>query len=168
MKKLKKINIQKVHKHAKLPNRANPSDAGMDVFYCPEGVDTEARNEDSEQFRAIQLRPNDNRLFGTGLRIAVPHGYMIEVKNRSSMAAKRNTVVGACVVDSGYEGEVFIDLHNLGISNVLIRPGDKIAQLVVLPIEVDFEMDEVSQEEELYKGLEVKSERGDGALGSTD
>jgi dUTP pyrophosphatase len=59
---------------------------------------------------------------------------MLEVKNRSGNAAKRSLLVGACVVDSGYSGEVFINLHNVGLEHQYIEPGMKIAQLVLVPV----------------------------------
>ena len=70
----------------------------------------------------------------TGLRFGVPHGYMLEVKNRSSVAAKRSLLVGACVIDSGYDGEVFINLHNVGNVTQTIEAGTKIAQVVMVPV----------------------------------
>ena len=96
-----------------------------------------------------------------------PHGYVLEVKNRSSMAAKKSLVVGACVIDSGYDGEVFIDLHNIGNTEQTIKSGDKIAQLVMTPV-VHFRAMETSSGD-LYDWYPITiSDRGAGALGSTD
>ena len=91
---------------------------------------------------------------------------MLEVKNRSSMAAKRSLVVGACVIDSGYSGEVFINLHNIGREPQHIAPGEKIAQLVMTPV-IHFSPQE-TQSERLYSDPITISDRGTGALGSTD
>ena len=136
------------------PDRANPSDAGLDVFFCP---------SDGE---GIYLKPGDTALFQTGLKFGVPHGYMLEVKNRSGNAAKRSLLVGACVVDSGYDGEVFVNLHNVGNKVRLIDPGTKIAQVVLIPV-VHFRPVEVVTDS-LYDFPMTISNRGDGALGSTD
>jgi|TARA_A100001011_G_scaffold385744_2_gene460286 dUTP pyrophosphatase len=136
------------------PQRANPSDAGLDVFYSPENPD-----------QAIAIDPGVSRIVPTGLRFGVPHGYMIEVKNRSSVAAKRSLIVGACVVDSGYDGEVFVNLHNIGKQTQYIRSGDKIAQLVMIPV-VHFRPMQ-SKSGDLYRTGITISDRGDGALGST-
>lgn len=146
------LQVKKVRETAKLPSRANPSDAGADVFYCP--------HEPTVQ----RIRPNQNKILPTGLKFEVPHGYMLEVKNRSSIAAKNSLIVGACVVDSGYDGEVFIDLHNVGDSERVIYPDDKIAQVVLVPV-VPFRVREV--EHNLYSDAVTISNRGDGALGST-
>ena len=59
---------------------------------------------------------------------------MLEVKNRSGNASKRSLLVGACVVDSGYDGEVFVNLHNIGTETQFVAKGAKIAQLVLLPV----------------------------------
>ena len=144
-----------VRADARAPTRANPSDAGLDVYYSPEFPQEK-----------VPLQPGDSKIIPTGLRFGVPHGYMLEVKNRSSIAAKRSLIVGACVIDSGYDGEVFINLHNIGRQLQVICPGDKIAQLVMTPV-VAFRPIKKS-DGRLYDYPMTISERGDGALGSTD
>ena len=91
---------------------------------------------------------------------------MLEVKNRSSVASARSLIVGACVIDSGYAGEVFINLHNVGFDTQLIEPYTKIAQLVMVPV-VSFRAFE-NKEGELYEYPVTISARDTGALGSTD
>jgi dUTP pyrophosphatase len=151
------LKIARTHNTAKLPSRANPSDAGADVFYCPEF--------DPDNFRHVRIDPGDSVVLPTGLKVEVPHGYMLEVKNRSGMAAKKNLVVGACVVDSGYSGEIFVNLHNIGRSKKIVEIGDKIAQLVLIPV-VQWRCFPV-EESRLYNDPLTISNRGDGALGST-
>jgi dUTP pyrophosphatase len=137
------------------PERANPSDAGLDVFFNP---------SDQEM---IEIPVLENRLLETGYSFGIPHGYMLQVCNRSSVAAKKRLVVGAHIVDAGYSGEVFVDLHNIGAEPYVVMPGEKIAQLVMVPV-VNFRTAEV-EPEELYWEDEpiVLSNRGDGSLGST-
>ena len=144
-----------VRKGAKAPNRANPSDAGLDVFYCPK----------DPTVSAVSIVPGGSQMLATGLKFGVPHGYMLQVCNRSSMGAKRSLVVGAHIIDSGYDGEVFIDLHNIGTETQYIGAGEKIAQLILVPV-VHFRTTEV--EGGLYDESISMSGRGDGALGSTD
>ena len=91
---------------------------------------------------------------------------MLEVKNRSSVAVKRSLLVGACVIDSGYAGEVFINLHNVGTETQFVERDTKIAQLVMLPV-VSFQAWE-NLGGELYEYPVTISARGAGALGSTD
>ena len=158
------IEYVRTHSAAKPPMRANPSDAGLDVFYSPESEQLSLFGNDDS---SITLKPGDNHIFRTGLRFGVPHGYVLEVKNRSSMAAKKGLIVGACVIDSGYDGEVFIDLHNIGNQEQTVKGGDKIAQLVMTPV-VHFRAMETSSGD-LYGWYPITiSDRGDGALGSTD
>ena len=149
------IEYTKTRDSAHSPQRANPSDAGLDVFYSA-----------TEPQEIIAVHPNTSMLVPTGLRFGVPHGYMLEVKNRSSVAAKLNLVVGACVIDSGYDGEVFINVHNIGRDTRVIQDGDKIAQLGMMPV-VHFQPQE-NMEGTLYDYPKTISNRGTGALGSTD
>lgn len=139
------------------PVRANPSDAGLDLRWVP--------TEESEAF--FKIAPGESVLIPTGCTFAVPHGYMLEIKNKSGVAHKRQLLVGACVVDSGYEGEVFVNLHNVGLETQLLQPGDKVAQAVVVPaIPVRFM---ASEDPNIYDWYPITiSERGSGALGSTD
>ena len=138
------------------PVRANPSDAGLDLRFNPQ----------EHTLVPIQIQPGESLVLGTGLKFGVPHGYMIQIMNRSGNAAKKQLMVGACVVDSGYDGEVFVNLHNIGSKPQTINPGDKIAQAVVIPI-VPVRFMETSNDN-LYDWSTITiSGRGDGALGST-
>ena len=136
------------------PVRANPSDAGLDLKFNPEDGNT------------MTIGPGESKIISTGLKFGVPHGYMIQIMNRSGNAAKKQLMVGACVVDSGYNGEVFVNLHNIGYNTQNINPGDKIAQAVVIPV-VPVRFLE-TRNDNLYDWSPITiSARGDGALGST-
>ena len=142
------------------PVRANPSDAGLDLCYNPD-------LDDLTIGWPTKIDPGQSMILGTGLKFGVPHGYMIQVMNRSGNAAKKQLMVGACVVDSGYDGEVFVNLHNTGKKVQIINVGDKIAQAVVIPV-VPVRFLE-TQNDNLYDWSPITiSNRGDGALGSTD
>ena len=145
-----------IHDNVHPPTRSNPSDAGLDLRFSP----------DDASIRALRIEPGESKLLPTGLRFAIPHGYMLEIKNRSGMAAKRQLLVGACVVDSGYDGEVFVNLHNIGQHWQNIEPGDKIAQAVVVPVvHARFV---ASDDPNIYDWHPITiSNRGAGALGST-
>lgn len=150
------IEYSRVRPDAKPPARANPSDAGLDLFYNPpqpEGL--------------LRIEPGDSAVLQTGLRFGVPHGYMLEIKNRSSVAAKQGLLVGACVVDSGYNGEIFVNLHNVGKETQFITRHAKIAQAVMVPV-IHFRALETASGD-LYEWHPITiSNRGSGALGSTD
>ena len=149
------IEYHRVHMNAHPPSRSNPSDAGLDVYFSP------------KEQKPVTIQPGESTILPTGLKFGVPHGYMLEVKNRSSVAAKRSLIVGACVVDSGYDGELFVNLHNIGIEEQVIEPHAKIAQVVMVPV-VSFRAMETSNPD-LYGWYPITiSDRQDGALGSTD
>ncbi|MAF26070.1 deoxyuridine 5'-triphosphate nucleotidohydrolase [bacterium] len=146
-----KLRIYKVRETAKIPIRAHASDAGMDIFYCPE-----------HHSGWLSIKPGGSALLETGLKIGVPSGHMLQIMNKSGIASKKQLITGACVVDAGYDGEIFVNLQNIGQRPQVIEPGQKIAQAVLLPIALpDFEV----IEEDLVYG--AKTSRGDGALGST-
>ena len=142
-----------MHANVTHPQRSNPSDAGLDIFFSP---------QDGKQVRVF---PGQSIVLETGLKFGVPHGYMLEVKNRSSVASKRSLLVGACVIDSGYAGEVKINLHNVGEEPQLVQPGDKIAQIVMVPV-VHFRPALADAEELYIDGITI-SDRGVGGFGST-
>jgi len=147
----------KMRPDARPPMRSNPSDAGLDVFYCPRDPNVSVAT----------IKPGESQLLSTGLTFGIPHGYMLQVCNRSSMGAKRSLVVGAHIIDSGYDGEVFIDLHNVGTEVQHIAAGDKIAQLVMVPVVHFRALERVDGG--LYDWYPITmSDRGHGALGSTD
>jgi len=149
------LEYYRVRDSAHPPTRANPSDAGLDVYFNPENATKE-----------INIEAGQSAVLPTGLKFGIPHGYMLEVKNRSSMAAKRGLVVGACVIDSGYDGEVFINLHNVGTGPQVLSPQTKIAQVVMVPVVHFRALETIS--DNLYDWYPITiSDRGDGALGST-
>jgi len=112
------------------------------------------------------ISPRQSVVLPTGLKFGIPHGYMLQIMNRSGNAAKKQLMVGACVVDSGYDGEVFVNLHNIGNREQYIESGMKIAQAVLIPV-VHARFVETS-ENNLYGWYPITiSDRGDGALGST-
>ncbi len=152
-----KLKVSKIREGAKLPVRAHPTDAGMDLFYCPA--------EDYTTFigtKELRISTSSGAIIPTGLKIGVPAGYMLEIKNKSGIASKKQLVVGACVVDSGYDGEVFVNLNNIGQKTQVIEPGEKVAQAVLVPV-VCCGVEDVGTSP-VY---DRDTSRGSGALGST-
>ena len=130
-----------------LPAYETPGAAGMDLRAA---VPDEA---------PLVIRPGAREMVPTGLSIAVPEGYEAQVRPRSGLAARQGIT---CLntpgtVDSDYRGEVKVILINLGEENVLIRRGDRIAQMVICPVVQAswFETDSLD-----------KTERGSGGFGS--
>jgi len=151
-----RIKVYRMRPKAKLPIRAHQMDAGMDLFYCPNG---EKKLYDSKDFF---IPPKESRLLSTGIKVEIPYGFMLEIKNKSGIAHKRQLIVGACVVDPGYNGEIYVNLHNIGAETQAVKPGDKIAQVILMPI-VHCKVEEVENDQ----FLNFHSTRGEGGFGST-
>lgn len=151
------IRFAKCRPTAITPTRGHPTDAGLDLYYSPESMNTDESS--------VRLDPGQNYKFPTGIKVELPAGYAMIGLNRSGIALKRSLVLGAQCVDAFYSGEIFCDIHNIGNSVQVVTPGTKIAQLVMVPI-ITFRAMEIP-EEELYANLDTTSARGDNALGST-
>lgn len=94
----------------------------------------------------------------TGLRVLVPEGHVGIVKARSGLSFRHHIEVGAGVIDEGYTGEIKVKLYNHGAEAFRITRGDRIAQLLTIPIYTG----EYKQEE-----FTDKTDRGDSGFGST-
>jgi dUTP pyrophosphatase len=145
-----RMRVFKIRPAAKLPNRAHAHDAGMDFFFAPDIK------------KPVLIESGQSAVLQTGLKVEVPQGYMLQVMNKSGVASKRSLLAGACVIDHGYTGEIFINLHNVGRRVQMIEPGMKLAQGVFLPVH-NFEL-ELIEEDDIYGEA---TSRGSGALGST-
>ena len=151
------LKVYKIRPGARLPLRVHKLDAGMDLFYCPNGERARAILDEG-----LAIGARESVLVPTGLKVEVPYGHMLEVKNKSGIASKRQLIVGACVVDPGYDGEVYVNLHNIGLKTQYIKAGDKIAQAVLTPV-IHCGVEEV----ETDKFINFHSTRGAGGFGST-
>lgn len=155
-----------VHDNVFPPTRANPSDVGLDLFYSPDVKLGDFDQEKNMPLGSIMIMPNQCMKLRTGLRFAVPHGFCLEIKNRSSVSSKKELLVGGGVVDPGYDGEVVIIMHNVGRNPQMIKPGDKIAQAVLFPV---IHVRPISVDKaELYKDNIAITGRGSNGFGSTD
>ena len=133
----------KLDNGAKLPTRAHPDDAGLDL-YCPEGG-------------VIVLAGGGSVTIDTGLHVEIPRGYVGMIKSKSGLNVNHG-IQAEGVIDSGYTGSIVVKLYNVSLFNFDICAGMKIAQLVVLPCltEAVEEVDEI-----------VGGERGTNGFGST-
>tara|TARA_B100000424_G_scaffold264961_1_gene253970 strand:+ start:755 stop:1213 length:459 start_codon:yes stop_codon:yes gene_type:complete len=147
---LSNVKVFKTHPNAKIPKRAHPTDAGMDFFYCPKKPELQ------------EIAPGQSALLQTGIKMQVPSGCMLQIMNKSGIASKKQLIAGACVVDEGYEGEIFVNLQNIGTQAQYITPGQKIAQGVFVQIAAPFLIEIDS--DAVY---DSPTSRGSGALGST-
>ena len=110
------LKVYRLREDAKLPLRAHDTDAGMDLFYCPNGERTDIVMQEG-----LAIAPRESKVIPTGIKVEVPYGYMLEVKNKSGIASKRMLITGACVVDPGYDGELYVNLHNIGLNSQYIK-----------------------------------------------
>ncbi len=134
------VKIKKLHPDVLLPQYSHPGDAGMDLYNMGEEV---------------VLKPLARGLIPTGLKVAVPAGYELQVRPRSGLALKKGLTVlnTPGTIDAGYRGEVGIIVFNAsGDEAVTIKKGDRIAQIVLKKVEeiewnVVDELDETSRNE---------------------
>lgn len=131
------------------PVRAHETDAGID-FFIP------------NDFEKVVLKPGDDVLIPSGIKVLVPRNFALIFKEKSGVATKKKLTIGACVVDSDYRGEVHLHLFNNGNVDQELNPGDKITQGLLIPIALDTP-EEISNEE--YDKNET--ERASGGFGST-
>jgi dUTP pyrophosphatase len=139
-----KIAIQLLDDGLPMPAAAHPGDAGVDLS---------AREP-------AKLEAGDRATMPTGVAVAIPPGYAGLVVPRSGLAARHgiSVVNGPGLIDTGYRGEIQVVLINLGTKPFIIERGDRIAQLVVIP---------VSEPEFTVVQELPESERGSGGFGST-
>lgn len=108
----------------------------------------------------LPLDPGERKAVPTGLRIAIPAGYEVQVRPRSGLALRNGVTVPNApgTIDADYRGELMVLLANYGSEPFLIRRGTRIAQMVVAPV-VQVELVQVDSLDD--------TERGDGGFGST-
>ena len=141
-----KIQIKKLKENAVIPTRGSAAAAGYDLYACIDAP--------------IEISAGETVKVGTGLSVAVPEGYFGAVFARSGLAAKEGLRPANCVgvCDSDYRGEYIVALHNDSAAVRTVTPGERIAQLVIMPfLSVEFEEAETL----------TQTERGAGGFGST-
>ena len=125
-----------------LPTRAHDQDAGLDLY--------------SREDRAIL--DGDSAVFDTGIHIELPPGTFGQLFSKSGLNVNYNIVSCGGTIDEGYTGSIHVKLYNLGKKPYMIRKGQKICQLVIMPcLKPDLEIVEILED----------TERGTGAFGST-
>lgn len=112
------LKVKKLHPDAKVPQRAHPTDAGLDLFSLESAILPRAGR--------VPIR--------TGISLAVPVGYGLFIWPRSGLAVKHGLDKMAGVIDSGYRGEIVVVLINLGDEDVILEKGAKIAQAILAPV----------------------------------
>lgn len=141
-----KVNIKKLNKNAIIPTKGSEFSAGYDLYACLE--------------EPVNIKANKTVKIPTGLAMEIPVGYAGMIFARSGLSTKKGLApankVGVC--DSDYRGEYIVALHNHSDEDVIVNPGERIAQLVIIPfLSADFiETDKLND-----------TVRGTGGFGST-
>ena len=127
---------------ARLPERAHADDAGLDLF--------------SRERKVVPA--HGSALFDIGVHMEIQHGYFGKIESKSGLNVKHDVVSCGGVIDAGFAGSIAVKLYNLSDVDYEVLAGDKIAQLVFIPIMVP-RMVVVDELEE--------TERGSNGFGST-
>lgn len=141
-----RIPVKKLRPDAKLPTAGSRYAAGYDLHACLDAP--------------VEIPPHATVKIGTGLAIAVPEGWFGAIFARSGLATKQGLRPANCVgvCDSDYRGEYIIAIHNDSGDTRTVSPGDRIAQLVLLPcMAAEFTPADALPD----------TERSDGGFGST-
>lgn len=141
-----KTAVIKLKESAIMPQYQTTGAAGADIHAC---ID-----------EPVTMQPMERRMVPTGLAMAIPEGYEVQIRARSGLSIKHGITMvnGVGTIDADYRGEVGVLLINLGQEAFTIEPGMRIAQMVVAKYET-VEWDEVTKLDE--------TERGAGGYGST-
>ena len=141
-----KILINKIQKNIPLPEYKTDGSSGLDLLACIE-----------EQ---IQIEPGEKKLISTGIAVAIPNEFEIQIRPRSGLAAKNGITVlhTPGTIDADYRGEIKVILINLSNEIFKVNKHDRIAQMVICPI-IKGTLEEVDELPETI--------RGSGGFGST-
>ena len=141
-----RILVKKFDKNIKLPIYKTSGSSGMDLLAY-------IKNK-------ININPGKTAMIPTGIAVAIPKNYEIQIRPRSGLAAKKGISVlnTPGTVDSDYRGEIIIILINLSKKSFVVKSGDRVAQMILCPV-AKGKLQEV-------KNL-PKTVRGKGGFGST-
>ena len=140
------VKIEKIDERAQIPTYGTNQSAGADLRACLD--------------ETIVIRKNSRELVQTGLKMKIPSGYEGQIRPRSGLALKQGITVlnSPGTIDSDYRGPIGVILYNTTSSDVEIKHGDRIAQIVFAKVgQPAFDEGEVGDD----------TERGEGGFGST-
>ena len=117
-----KLLIKKLQKHIILPEYKTDGSSGMDLMANVE--------------QTVKILPGEKKIISTGLMIAIPKQYEIQIRPRSGLAAKNGISVlnTPGTIDSDYRGEIKIILINLSKESFGVKLGDRVAQMIICPV----------------------------------
>jgi len=134
-----KIQIKKLSNTVSTPKYETPGSSGMDIA---------AHIENN-----LIINPGEKALVATGFSIAIPRGYEVQIRPRSGLAAKKSITVlnSPGTIDADYRGEIKVILINLGKEKFVVKNGERIAQMVVCPVD-QANLDEVKELSDTARG----------------
>lgn len=132
----------KLDKGAYMPTRGHATDAGLDLRTPV----------------AFAIKAGGSAEIDTGVHVEIYHGLVGMLKSKSGLNVKHG-ITSTGVIDAGYTGSIVAKLYNHGTETVKFNAGDKITQLVILPVYIPHELQVVDEFEQ--------TERGDNGFGST-
>jgi len=156
----------------KSPERGTLLSAGID-FFVPKLSECYLKDVAGKGFivydDTIMIQPQGRVLLPSGIKSVLPHGTMLTAFNKSGIATKLGLVMGACVVDEDYQGEIHLSLINTSNKMVVINSDQKVAQFILVPVlyNIPEEINEKYFTELHSEGTKNKSTRGTGGFGST-
>ena len=141
-----KVLLKRLNPNVQLPSYKTEGSSGMDLMAFVQNT--------------IKIAPQSSELIPTGLSVAIPVDYEIQIRPRSGLAAKSNISVlnTPGTIDSDYRGEIKVILYNHGHNEFIVNNEDRIAQMVLVPI-IKATFEEVNDLPETI--------RGEGGFGST-
>lgn len=163
-----KLKVKRKHDDITLPSYQTEGSAGFDLtgisflklYSSDKEINLKEVMTQQQKNGIITLRPGERVLIGTGLHVAVPQGYELQIRSRSSYALKKGLLVANSpgTIDSDYRGEIGVILINTTHVLLEVKLGERIAQAVLNKIEqADFELVEELDD----------TDRGEGGFGST-
>lgn len=158
------------------PSRGTPFSAGID-FYVPYGLTANEMaakqpvkgqiqilaNEVTGEIKKYVIHPGKRILIPSGIKAKMPKGYCGIFFNKSGVASRAGVIVGSCVVDSDYQGEIHLSIMNVSDEPLNLLPGTKLTQMLIVPESI-CDVEEVNTLEDLY---DEETVRGEGGFGST-
>lgn len=141
-----KLPVKKLNERAQIPKYGTEFSAGADLYACME--------------KEVTIPAGKTEFIPTGLAMEIPAGLVGLVYARSGLACKKGLApankVG--VIDSDYRGEIMVALHNHADEDIVVEPGERVAQMVIMPyFQAEYEETETL----------LDSDRGEGGFGST-
>lgn len=112
------LNVKKLNKNAAIPARANKTDAGADIVTPTD----------------LRIKAKESAFVDTGIAMEIPDGYYGLVTGRSGLTKKKDLFCAPGIIDAGYRGSIGLKFFNFSDSDIELKAGERIAQILIMPI----------------------------------